>query len=467
MNNDENILSDKKLINYLEESEIEIIAELFSAGKFNEIINTFFKKKKSKNNAINSQTIQQFFNEDVNNTGKTQEELNNNKNYDNSNSNSSNNLNFISNSNAFIDKDDYEITKRLTFQGKVGNIDFLLNTLPNSNNNIINLQMEEIKENNISNPSMKSLSNDIIIDYFSSFQEEKEYNFILLEKCNNDILSQQILLTIVIYCLIKMKEYEEIKSLLMKYNIPTNKTIFSLILLKAQFYFKTKAINKSLDLYTEAINNYTNFKLKNISNDIIYIETFKQEFIYFNNLFNYLFALNNIDSKIKKLYYEQKFCLYFLNFHSQGFELLMELYNKYPNDVQIQFEIAKDSVLLSKYDTFQEIFEVLKKSREEESDENKKMIYTNYLLYIKGLYYLALGKVEETENSFTEILKNDSTNVVVMNNNSLLAIYKNNSKESLKNLNLIKDPVQMNSFNETIQENINILKEKFNAHLQK
>ena len=48
--------------------------------------------------------------------------------------------------------------------------------------------------------------------------------------------------------------------------------------------------------------------------------------------------------------------------------------------------------------------------------------------------YLDLGKEEETENSFTEILKNDSTNVVVMNNNSLLAIYKNNSKESLKKL---------------------------------
>ena len=290
---------------------------------------------------------------------------------------------------------------------------------------------------------------------------------ILLEKCNNDILSQQILLTIVVCCLIKMKEYEEIKSLLMKYSIPTNQTIFSLILLKGQFYFKNKAIDKSLDLYIEAINDYSNFKRNNNRIDIIYIETYKQEFVYFNNLFNYLFALNIIDSKIKKLYYEQKFCLYYLNFHSQGFELLMELYNKYPNDVQIQFEIAKDSVLLSKYDTFQEIFEVLKKSREEENDENKKMIYTNYLLYIKGLYYLALGKVEETENSFTEILKNDSTNVVVMNNNSLLAIYKNNSKESLKNLNLIKDPVQMNSFNETIQENINILKEKFNAHLQK
>ena len=204
---------------------------------------------------------------------------------------------------------------------------------------------------------------------------------ILLEKCNNDILSQQILLTIVVCCLIKMKEYEEIKSLLMKYSIPTNQTIFSLILLKGQFYFKNKAIDKSLDLYIEAINDYSNFKRNNNRIDIIYIETYKQEFVYFNNLFNYLFALNIIDSKIKKLYYEQKFCLYYLNFHSQGFELLMELYNKYPNDVQIQFEIAKDSVLLSKYDTFQEIFEVLKKSREEENDENKKMIYTNYLLY--------------------------------------------------------------------------------------
>ena len=279
------------------------------------------------------------------------------------------------------------------------------------------------------------------------------------------------MLTLVLYCLLKMKENNEIKSLFIKFNIPDDQLIFPLILLKGKFYFNNKVIAKSLDIYTQAINNYNNFKLLKIDNinkdGIIYIETYKQEFVYFSNLFNYLFSLNNIDSKIKKLYYEQKFCLYYLNFYSQGFKLLIELYNKYPNDVQIQFELAKDSVFLSKYDIFKEMFEKIKLNMEKEQDENKKLIYTNYLLYIQGLSYLSMGKVDETRNSFTEILKNDSTNVIIINNNALLSVYKNKAKESLNILNLIQSPNQMDSYNESIQENINILTQKFNANIQK
>ena len=268
-----------------------------------------------------------------------------------------------------------------------------------------------------------------------------------------------------------MKEDEEIIILFTKYNIPNNKLIFPLLLLKAKFYYKNKNIANSLDIYTEAIDKYNNFKLKNnneISNeDIIYIETYKQEFVYFTNLFNYLFALDNIDTKIKKLYFEQKLCLYSLNYYSQGFKVLIELYNKYPNDIQIQFELAKDSVYLSKYDIFKEMFDLLKKNMENEKDENRKLIYTNYLLYIQGLSYLSMNKVEQTMNSFTEILKNDSSNAVIINNNALLNVYKNRAKESLDILNLIQDPSQMNSYNEAIQENINILTQKFKANLQK
>ena len=104
---------------------------------------------------------------------------------------------------------------------------------------------------------------------------------------------------------------------------------------------------------------------------------------------------------------------------------------------------------------------------ENEKDENRKLIYTNYLLYIQGLSYLSMNKVEQTMNSFTEILKNDSSNAVIINNNALLNVYKNRAKESLDILNLIQDPSQMNSYNEAIQENINILTQKFKANLQK
>ena len=449
-----NFLSDKNLLNIMEESDIIKLSELFSNGKFEEIINTYFKKIVKKE--INIKTAQEFLSEDYNNN-----EYGFNK--------SNNDLNIV-NKIENIKKDlidDNTINKRLTFGGSLSDFDLIINNPhKNSNNNLNN------EDNKVSFPFVKNLSSDFIDDSnFNYINNEKEFDYSLLEKCENDKLTQQILLTLVLYCLLKMKENNEIKSLFVKFNIPDDQLIFPLILLKGKFYFNNKVIAKSLDIYTQAINNYNNFKLLKIDNinkdGIIYIETYKQEFVYFSNLFNYLFSLNNIDSKIKKLYYEQKFCLYYLNFYSQGFKLLIELYNKYPNDVQIQFELAKDSVFLSKYDIFKEMFEKIKLNMEKEQDENKKLIYTNYLLYIQGLSYLSMGKVDETRNSFTEILKNDSTNVIIINNNALLSVYKNKAKESLNILNLIQSPNQMDSYNESIQENINILTQKFNANIQK
>ena len=483
MDDAKNCLSDKKLEKFMDELDIRKIADLFSNGQFNEIIFTYFTQKKvQKKETINIQTIQQFFNDEMHNINNTNNNKDNNINNDNTYndklSQSNKNLNLVKNNenlNLNNKEEEHKLEKTLSFQASSYNsadYEYILNTPPDTNNNLVNIFNEGNSDNSLNN-KMKHLSNDIIDDYYSSTTDEKEYNYSLLEKCESDTLTQQILLTIVIYCLIKIKEYKELKSLFIKYNIPNNKCIFPLILLAANYYFKNNIIGQCLDIYTEAINNYNSFKSKNINsndnnnNDIIFIETYRQEFVYFNNLFNYLFALNNIDSKIKKLYYQQKLCLYHLNFNSQGFKLLIELYNKYPNDVQIQFELAKDSIFLSKYDIFKEMFEILKKSMNEEKDENKKLTYTNYLLYVQGLSFLSLGKVEETRNSFTEILKNDSSNVVIINNNALLSPYKNKAKESLDILNLIESHNQMDCYNEAIHENIRILTHKFNADLQR
>jgi hypothetical protein len=159
----------------------------------------------------------------------------------------------------------------------------------------------------------------------------------------------------------RIKNESDLKNIFEKYAITIDNSIFPLILLKSKFNLKTKQISQSLDIYSQAINKYNDFKSSDINknNNIIYIESYKQEFIYFNNLFNYLFALNNIDSKIKKLYYEQKFCLYQLGFYSEGFKLLIELYNKYQNDIQIQFELGKDSIYFSKCDIFKELLDTL------------------------------------------------------------------------------------------------------------
>ena len=55
--------------------------------------------------------------------------------------------------------------------------------------------------------------------------------------------------------------------------------------------------------------------------------------------------MNKLDAKIKKLYFELKSCLYSLKFYSQAYKTILELYQKYPDDIVIQFELAKDSVI--------------------------------------------------------------------------------------------------------------------------
>ena len=60
-----------------------------------------------------------------------------------------------------------------------------------------------------------------------------DFNFNIFEKLNEDELSQQILLTIALYCLLKKKNIipEEAKTLIDRYNYPHSDMIFPLILL--------------------------------------------------------------------------------------------------------------------------------------------------------------------------------------------------------------------------------------------
>jgi tetratricopeptide (TPR) repeat protein len=290
-------------------------------------------------------------------------------------------------------------------------------------------------------------------------------NLELLEKCNEDKLTQQILLTIIIFCLLKANKMEEAKTIFEKYVFTLEKIIFPLILLKAKYFIKIKNTPKAIDIYSESINIYNDYlsseENKNDTNNIITIETYHQNFKYFKNVFNYLFALNNIDSKIKKLYLELKFCLNSLKFYSQAYQLILELYQKYPNDIQIMFELAKDSITFSKIDKYQEMIEVMKKRRDNENDGKKKLIFNNFILYAQALYQVAQGKIDLSQNTFSEILKTDPGNPLILNNSALLNIYKNNPKECYNNL------IQLytkgnDSSNETIKNTINFIAEKFN-----
>ena len=375
---EENILSDEKLVKFIEEEKIKNILNLFSSGNFSGVINKYFMSEEK-----SSQTPKP----ESNANPKT----------------------------------------------------------PTPNIMFSNM--------NVNNNAQKQPQPKLVL------------NLELLEKCNEDKLTQQILLTIIIFCLLKTNKMEEAKTIFEKYVFTLEKIIFPLILLKAKYFIKIKNTPKAIDIYSESINAYNDYlsseENKNDTNNIITIETYHQNFKYFKNVFNYLFALNNIDSKIKKLYLELKFCLNSLKFYSQAYQLILEIYQKYPNDIQIMFELTKDSITFSKIDKYQEMIEAMKKRRDNENDGKKKLIFNNFILYAQALYQVAQGKIDLSQNTFSEILKTDPSNPLILNNSALLNIYKNNPKECYNNL------IQLytkgnDSSNETIKNTINFIAEKFN-----
>ena len=290
-------------------------------------------------------------------------------------------------------------------------------------------------------------------------------NLDLFEKIKENKLSLQIISTILIFCLLKENKIEETKIVLEKYIFNLDNVIFPIVMLKAKYFIKNKNTPKAIDIFSESIRNYTNYasnleENKNDINDIITLETYHQNFIYYKNIFNYLFALNDLDTKIKKLYFELKFCLHSLKFYSQSYQIILELYQKYPDDIQIIFELGKDSVTFSKLDKYQEMVEILKKKKETEKEEKKKTVINNYILYLQAIYQVAQGQIENSQNTFGQILKNEPNNPLIKNNIAVLNVYKNNPKECYNNLTALYK--ENNSHNETIKNTINFIADKFN-----
>ena len=290
-------------------------------------------------------------------------------------------------------------------------------------------------------------------------------NLDLFEKIKEDKLSLQIISTILIFCLLKENKIEETKIVLEKYIFNLDNVIFPIVMLKAKYFIKNKNTPKAIDIFSESIRNYTNYasnleENKNDINNIITLETYHQNFIYYKNIFNYLFALNDLDTKIKKLYFELKFCLHSLKFYSQSYQIILELYQKYPDDIQIIFELGKDSVTFSKLDKYQEMVEILKKKKETEKEEKKKNVINNYILYLQAIYQVAQGQIENSQNTFGQILKNEPNNPLIKNNIAVLNVYKNNPKECYNNLTALYK--ENNSHNETIKNTINFIADKFN-----
>lgn len=421
---EENIISDEKLLKFYSHENLEEMTNLFSNGNFSEIINKFFLVA-PRSDSVNSSNLSE------RNQSSSSEK-------DNSNSLANNNTTKNANNNL------------------PGNTD--ANNNPNPNQNTSNMMFSAI----INTPQSAVQS-----PYPSISQRNSEFNYNIFEKLNEDELTQQILLTIVLYCFLKRKTPpDEVKILIDKYNYPHCDMIFPLIMLKAKYFIKTKNIPKAIDVLNEAIFLYEDYKSnleekKNDLKNIYTIETFHQKFKYFYNLFNYLFCMNKLEAKIKKLYFELKASLFSLKFYSQSYKTILELYQKYPDDILIQYEVAKDSVILSKVDKFQEILEEMKKNRDSQQDENKIRIYNNFIMYAEALSELAQCKYNETQDIFKEILKNEN-NPILENNIAVLDIYKNDIKEGFDKLMTIHHEKKNDSENEFTKNTIKTVIDKFN-----
>ena len=340
------------------------------------------------------------------------------------------------------------------------------------NNNEDNSQIKnnQILSNNINDNNIKNNDNDNDITPQNPPEKLPEFNYRLIETLLEDEFCQQIILTLILFCFLKKKDLpEEVKLIFDKYNYPFEEMIFPLNFLKIKYYIKSNDIPKAIDLLNKLIIKYEKYKLdieqkKNDLNNIYTIETFHQKFIYFYNLFNYLFCMNDIDNKIKKLYFELKICFYRMKYLSQTYKIILSLYQKYPNDILIQFELAKDSIINSKQDIYQKILEIMKKNKNEENDEKKKNIYNNYILYLEGLSNLAYKQYSEAESKFEKIAENrkEENNVILNNNIAVMNLYKNNLKESYDKLVNIYQENKNENNNEYIKDTINIMQDKFN-----
>ena len=336
----------------------------------------------------------------------------------------------------------------------------------------INNSNEAQNNQNLNNtPKEEEINNQLSSLIVTNNDNNKlELNYQIFEKLLEDELNQQIVLTIVLYCLLKNKKMiKEVHDLLEKYKYPIEDMIFPLNFLIIKYYIKIQNFLQAINNINTLISKYEEYKM-NIEekkldlNNIYTIETFHQKFTYFDNLFNYLFNMNNIDAKIKKLYFELKSCFYQKKCFSQAYKIILDLYQKYPEDFLIQFELAKDSIICSKPDVYETILEKMKKNKEEEKDEYLRGVYNNYILYAEALSQIAYNKFTEAKTKFEQIVKirEKENNVILQNNIALLSIYENNLKEGYDKLvSLFKDKANDNK-NEKIRENIKIMQEKFN-----
>ncbi len=94
--------------------------------------------------------------------------------------------------------------------------------------------------------------------------------------------------------------------------------------------------------------------------------------------------------------------------------------------------------------------------------QSKKIFLLSYNILLRALTWLSKGEYEIAKNKLTEILRNNSDDVIIVNNIAALNLYMNKADRSYLDFKIILDREQMNNFNEVTFGNINVLTDVFN-----
>lgn len=102
------------------------------------------------------------------------------------------------------------------------------------------------------------------------------------------------------------------------------------------------------------------------------------EFSIFNDFFNNMFEMGNINNQRKKIFFEIKNCFLKMNLPYEAWKIIEKVYCLYPDDLIVIYEFLKQSIYIGDFSTVEEVYLRLKNLFFNCNEENK-VIFENYL----------------------------------------------------------------------------------------
>ena len=174
-----------------------------------------------------------------------------------------------------------------------------------------------------------------------------------------------------------------------------------------------------------------------------HIETNECKFKYFSNLFIYLFGINNLDIKIKKIYFELSHTLSSISFANESFALIEEMHKRYPDDIVVLFTYAKLSIMLSYKVKYENAIREMKELSNSTEEQKKKSIIDNYLAYASTFESIGKNDYEKAKNTLVSLRNQSSNNPLIENNIALINVMTNKIDEGYSELINIVDKFEM------------------------